>query len=58
MSKRTWGNAILFIIYRLLSMVNNSFWYYFAPFVFNQVAFFYLISKKSELLELAKGGGR
>ena len=30
---RTWGNRILYVLYRILNIMNNSFWYYFAPFV-------------------------
>jgi len=51
---RSLGNAILYVVYRIVMLVNNSFWYYFAPFVFNQAAFFYLTSKKSIILKLAK----
>ena len=56
-TQRTIGNAILYVIYRILAIVNNSCWYYFAPFVFNQAAFFYLINQKGILRELAEGGG-
>uniref|UniRef100_A0A7S3MJ69 Uncharacterized protein n=1 Tax=Favella ehrenbergii TaxID=182087 RepID=A0A7S3MJ69_9SPIT len=58
---RTWGNRILYIVYRLITMINNSIWYYFAPFLFTQVAFFYLIRQSHAIREAAEdsanGGG-
>ena len=58
---RTCSNRILYILYRLLTMFNNSFWYYFAPFLFTQGSFLYLISQKDAIREAAEeaaaGGG-
>ena len=32
---RSWGNRVQYLLYRVLVSLNNSFWYYFAPFYFN-----------------------
>lgn len=54
---RTFGNAILYVFYRILTIINNSVWFYFAPFVFNQIAFFHIIAQKGAILEAAKNAG-
>ncbi len=30
---RTWDNKMLYLLYRLLTIINNSVWYYFAPII-------------------------
>lgn len=30
---RTWDNKMLYLVFRLLTIINNSFWYYFAPII-------------------------
>ena len=30
---RTWDNKMLYLLYRLLALINNSVWYYFAPII-------------------------
>ena len=42
------------LIYRLFMIVNNSLWYYFAPFVFSHIAFFYMLKQKHTILEAAE----
>ena len=32
-SERTWGNKILYLIYKLFRILLVSFWFYFVPFV-------------------------
>ena len=32
-SERTWGNKILYLIYKLFRIMLVSFWFYFVPFV-------------------------
>ena len=35
--ERTWQNKMLYLVYRILSIINNSAWYYFAPIIANQI---------------------
>ena len=32
-SERTWGNKILYLIYKVFRLLLVSFWFYFVPFV-------------------------
>ena len=48
---RECGPRMLYIVYRLLAFVNNSMWYYFAPFVFKYFAYVYMLHKNREFAE-------
>ena len=57
LSDRSCGNGILYMIYRMLTILNNSIWYYFAPFVFKFGAYFWLIDQVKEFHSERPEGG-
>ena len=48
----------LYIIYRFVMLMYNSFWYYFAPFLWKLGTFLWILKKNHALAELlAEDGG-
>ena len=54
---RSFDNKILYLFYRLLVLVNNSIWYYFAPILINQLLNILLVFMNRDILVAGEESG-
>lgn len=46
---RSCGNKMLYSMYKMFMIFNNTVWYYFSPFAFRFVIYFFLFKKNVEV---------